>query len=75
MGNETPALVCKLCHDTGWVCESERTKPWGGVTVEHGCQCSSCAGDPCPACNATTSEPPRMPPGTRIIADKEGWRH
>jgi len=68
--------LCTNCDDTGWVCESHHDRPWGGVSnAANACECGP--GDPCPVCNPCSGrdDPPRMPPGSRTIIDKDGWRH
>jgi hypothetical protein len=65
------AMKCTLCEDCGWVCEEHPERPWGG---KYACICGG-AGAPCPRCNVTENEPPRMPEGFRTEIDKDGWRH
>ena len=62
-------VTCARCNDTRWVCENHSDRPWEG---ERACTCGG-AGEPCPDCNKT--EPPRMPQGFKIDADKKGWRN
>jgi hypothetical protein len=57
---------CTHCAGIGWVCEGHPHLPWDEVK---GCECS--AGEPCPYCNSTDGEVPRMPPGTTIISSAE----
>jgi hypothetical protein len=66
------AMTCRLCKDTGWVCERHPERPWDG---DQACGCSA-AGMPCVRCNPSDLDnPPRPPAGTRVVFDKEGWRH
>lgn len=44
-GMRVPA--CRVCADSGHVCEEHPDLPWGGV-VGAGCRCG--AGMPCPSC-------------------------
>jgi hypothetical protein len=61
---------CAVCNDEGWVCENHADKPWNAS----GCECG--AGMPCRECNPSDRDtPPRMPPGSKTIFDKDGWRH
>lgn len=66
-------VECERCRDQGWVCENHTFTPWGDGD---GCFCSA-PGSPCPDCNKSTGrdDPPRMPPGTKIIYDRNGWHH
>lgn len=38
---------CKICQDTGWVCEAHPEKPWTGT---RSCGCGA-PGMPCPRCS------------------------
>ena len=78
---------CKNCNDEGWVCENHPHVPWeGGAATccaddppddnpnwpEWKCG----AGAPCPVCNPCDKDNwPRMPPETKIVYDKDGYRH
>jgi hypothetical protein len=71
---------CTNCNDEGWVCENHRNVPWKDGTAtccsdegkEYGCG----AGAPCRLCNPCDDKtPPRMPHGTRVDFDKDGYRH
>ncbi len=64
-------IDCKACANEGWVCENHPEKAWGG-----GYGCCGGAGTPCKECNESDRDnPPRMPEGSIIICDKDGWRH
>jgi hypothetical protein len=52
-----------VCQDSFWVCEDHPAKPWDGPSA---CGCGG-AGMPCPACNQTADERPRLPAG--FLAD------
>lgn len=54
-------MSCEICLGELWVCENHPEMPWG-----EGEECCGGAGMPCP-CN--TERPPRMPPGTTILAE------
>lgn len=44
------AHACKVCDDTGWVCENHKDLPWKGVSDrKDACECG--AGAPCDVCN------------------------
>jgi len=65
-------MTCSLCEDTGWVCERHSEMAWDG---DHACGCGA-AGMPCVRCNPSDLDnPPRLPAGTHVEFDKEGWRH
>ena len=65
-------MICTLCEDSGWMCESRPQMPWEGKDA---CQCGA-AGMPCPWCNKPAEgDQPRRPEGFKIELDKDGWRH
>jgi hypothetical protein len=44
--------LCKVCDNSGWVCENHPDRPWAGFSErEDACDCG--AGAPCPICNQT----------------------
>ena len=62
---------CGNCNDEGWVCENHMNVPWG-----EGDGCCGGAGSPCPNCNPCDRDhPPRPLRGSRVVFDKDGWRH
>lgn len=69
-----PEPKCKRCQDERWVCENHEDRPWSREKP-NGCTCG--AGAPCPDCNNewTRDTPPAPAPGTKIICDRDGYRH
>ena len=57
-----PRPACLVCESTGWVCETHPDQPWDGP---HACNCGA-AGAPCPVCNKSEGEPPRLPKGFKL---------
>jgi len=55
--------MCKVCDDSGWVCEEHPSKPWEDSDSSRSCDCGG-AGMPC-ECNNT--DIPKFPPDYRII--------
>jgi hypothetical protein len=69
-------LKCKVCDDTGWVCENHRNLPWKGFSNrQDACDCG--AGAPCEWCNPCDADnPPDMSrTDLKVTADKNGRRH
>jgi hypothetical protein len=65
-------MACKLCDDTGWVCEDHGDRPLKGDSARSdACDCG--VGMPCPRCNA--GEPPRPPRGMTVALDGRARRH
>lgn len=63
-----PSAVCPTCKGEMWVCENHPDVPWDGGDQN----CCGGAGAPCPRCNpCDENTPPKMPPGTTIIGDRE----
>jgi hypothetical protein len=62
-------MTCQRCAGTRWVCEHHPDLPWEGPSA---CGCGG-AGAPCPDCNV--DNPPQLPAGFKVDADKKGWRH
>jgi hypothetical protein len=58
-------MKCLCCEDCSWVCENHPDQPWEGP---HACTCGG-AGMPCPKCNSSKDEPPRLPKGSETDAD------
>ena len=71
--SDESAPNCLVCLDTGWVCEKHPDRPWDGP---HACGCGG-AGSLCPECGASLLKGgvPALPTGTRVVFDKDGWRH
>lgn len=66
-------MICSVCEDCGWVCETHPDRPFQG---ERACTCGGGAGEPCRFCNASDEDTqPRMLNDFRIEFDKRGWRH
>lgn len=64
---------CKRCQDERWVCENHEDSPWT-KSKPNGCTCG--AGAPCPDCNPCDRDhPPAPAPGSRVIFDRDGYRH
>jgi hypothetical protein len=62
-------MTCARCDGCRWVCEAHPERRWEGVVA---CGCGA-AGMPCEVCNI--AEPPEMPEGFKVDADKGGSRH
>jgi hypothetical protein len=65
---------CRMCGNTGWVCEAHTDRPWSG---EQACGCGE-PGMPCKVCNPCGGIDD--PPGTsrlgfEIEIDEDGARH
>ena len=65
-------MTCKLCDDTGWVCEDHGDRPVKADS-ERSDACDCPAAMPCPACNA--DDPPRPPRGMTVTIGSDGPRH
>jgi hypothetical protein len=66
-------MTCKLCDDTGWVCEDHGDRPVKADSKRPDA-CDCLAAMPCPAYNA--DDPPRLPTGMTVTIDrKRGPRH
>jgi len=63
----TMTITCMVCQDSFWVCEDHPAKPWDGPPA---CGCGG-AGMPCPACNQTADERPRLPAGFSPTLDAD----
>jgi hypothetical protein len=57
------------CDGRRWICEEHPTKGWEG---SDGCGCGA-PGMPRPICN--TDDPPELPLGFTVDADKDRSRH
>lgn len=67
---------CSTCSSTGWVCENHHDKPWAGGMPDGFKKCCGGAGMPCIKCNPSDYDnPPRELAGSKIIFDRNGWRH
>lgn len=65
--------ACKRCQDERWVCENHEDRPWT-KSKPGGCTCG--AGAPCPDCNPCDRDnPPAPAPGSKVIFDRDGYRH
>lgn len=66
---------CDNCDSTGWVCEGHAGKPWKGCSNRaDACDCGP--GMPCRVCNGSggREDVPRMPAGSTVVFDKNGYR-
>jgi hypothetical protein len=64
-------MPCKVCDNTGWVCEEHPGRPSDCGGSKRGCTCGA-AGIPCPNCNEPApGERPRMPAGLMPHGDPD----